>query len=171
MILSIGGLLAAACGSDKNSGGTTKQTTGPAETVASTTPASGGTEATTAPASTETGSSVSGEVDTKPLIIARNMDITSGDPSRAVCDTCQFVFNALYQTLVGLDRDNKTLTPLLATSWDVNSDSTEYTFHLDPAAKFSDGSPVESKDVAFSLLRLKNLTTSRRSTRRTRKRL
>jgi peptide/nickel transport system substrate-binding protein len=88
------------------------------------------------------------------------MDITSGDPSRAVCDTCQFVFNSLYQTLVGLDRDNKTLTPLLATSWDVNSDSTEYTFHLDPAAKFSDGSPVESKDVAFSLLRLKNLKVS-----------
>jgi peptide/nickel transport system substrate-binding protein len=35
-----------------------------------------------------------------------------------------------------------------------------YTFHLDPAAVFSDGSPVESKDVAFSLMRLKNLKVS-----------
>ncbi len=35
-----------------------------------------------------------------------------------------------------------------------------YTFHLAPDATFSDGTPVESKDVAFSLLRLKNLKVS-----------
>src|SRR3954452_9923100 len=60
------------------------------------------------------------EVDTTPLVIARNMDLTSLDPHRAVCDTCQFIFTSLYQTLVGLDTDNKTLIPSLAESWDVN---------------------------------------------------
>ena len=101
-----------------------------------------------------------GEVDTTPLVIARNMDLTSLDPHRAVCDTCQFVFTSLYETLVGLDTDNKTLIPSLAESWDINDDSTVYTFHLAPEATFSDGSPVESKDVEFSLLRLKNLKVS-----------
>jgi peptide/nickel transport system substrate-binding protein len=88
------------------------------------------------------------------------MDLTSLDPHRAVCDTCQFVFTSLYQTLVGLDTDNKTLIPGLAESWDINADSTEYTFHLAPDAMFSDGTPVEAKDVAFSLMRLKNLKVS-----------
>jgi peptide/nickel transport system substrate-binding protein len=100
------------------------------------------------------------EVDTTPLIIARNMDLTSLDPHRAVCDTCQFVFTSLYQSLVGLDTDNKTLVPSLAESWEINDDATVYTFHLAPDAVFSDGSPVESKDVAFSLMRLKNLKVS-----------
>jgi peptide/nickel transport system substrate-binding protein len=88
------------------------------------------------------------------------MDLTSLDPHRAVCDTCQFVFTSLYQTLVGLDTDNRTLIPSLAESWEISDDSTVYTFHLDPAATFSDGSPVEAKDVEFSLLRLKNLKVS-----------
>lgn len=98
-----------------------------------------------------------GTSDIKTLVIARNMDLTSTDPSRAICDTCQFVFSATYETLVGLADDNHTLTPRLATSWDSNKDNTEYTFHLDPKAKFADGSPVTSEDVKFSLMRLKNL--------------
>jgi peptide/nickel transport system substrate-binding protein len=169
-MLAVGTLVAAGCGSDddKASSTTAAATTtaaSTATTAAATTTAAGGAGTTAAPATTAGGSTAttgggSGTVDDKPLVIARNMDLVSGDPSRAVCDTCQFVFNSLYQTLVGLDRDNKTLTPLIAKSWDVNDDSTEYTFHLDPAAKFSDGSPVESKDVAFSLLRLKNLKVS-----------
>ena len=116
-----------------------------------------GTAETSAPAES-TGGEV--EVDTTPLIIARNMDLTSLDPHRAVCDTCQFVFTSLYQSLVGLDVDNKTLIPNLAESWEINDDSTVYTFHLAPEATFSDGSPVEAKDVAFSLMRLKNLKIS-----------
>ena len=101
-----------------------------------------------------------GEVDTNPLVIARNMDLTSLDPHRLVCDTCQFVFTSLYQTLIGLDTDNKTLIPNLAESWEISDDNTVFTFHLAPEATFSDGSPVEAKDVAFSLLRLKNLKVS-----------
>jgi len=129
-----------------------------APTPTSSAPASDTASAeSSAPAESATGTV---EVDTTPLVIARNMDLTSLDPHRAVCDTCQFIFTSLYQTLVGLDTDNKTLIPSLAESWDVSADSKVYTFHIAPDAVFSDGSPVESKDVAFSLMRLKILKVS-----------
>jgi peptide/nickel transport system substrate-binding protein len=89
------------------------------------------------------------------LVIARNMDLVDTDPSTAECDTCQIVFSATYQTLVTLANDNHTLVPELAKSWTSDSKHTVWTFHLDPAAKFSNGAPVTSADVKFSLLRLK----------------
>lgn len=167
-------LVAASCGGDDDDDNA--ESTAAATDTATESSAAESASATEAPTATDsgtasetasaessapaesTGSAV--EVDTTPLIIARNMDLTSLDPHRAVCDTCQFIFTSLYQTLVGLDTDNKTLIPNLAESWDINDDSTVYTFHLAPDAVFSDGSPVESKDVAFSLMRLKNLKVS-----------
>jgi peptide/nickel transport system substrate-binding protein len=148
-------LVAVSCGGDDDDDAE------PASTEAATATDGGTTDDTGSTGSTSP-SSTGGpaEVDTTPLVIARNMDLTSLDPHRAVCDTCQFVFTSLYQTLVGLDTDNKTLIPNLAESWEISDDSTVYTFHLAPDAVFSDGSPVESKDVAFSLIRLSNLKVS-----------
>jgi peptide/nickel transport system substrate-binding protein len=93
----------------------------------------------------------------KPLVIARAFDLNSLDPARAWCDTCQIYLTNVYETLVTLDADNTTLKPRLATSWTANADQSQYTFKLDPAAKFSDGSPVEAKDVKWSWERLKNV--------------
>ncbi|WP_142781847.1 ABC transporter substrate-binding protein [Agrobacterium sp. T29] len=90
------------------------------------------------------------------LVIARDMDVNSLDPARAWCDTCQIYNTSVYEQLVTLDKDNK-LQPLLATSWETNKDQTQFTFQLDPSAKFSDGSPVEAKDVKWSFERLKNI--------------
>ncbi|MFO1067871.1 MAG: ABC transporter substrate-binding protein [Geminicoccaceae bacterium] len=90
------------------------------------------------------------------LVIARDMDINSLDPHRSWCDTCQIYNSAVYQQLTTLDKDNK-VAPLLAESWQSNADQTQVTFKLDPDAKFSDGSPVEAKDVKWSFERLKNL--------------
>lgn len=95
--------------------------------------------------------------DDKPLVIARNMDLNSLDPARAFCDTCQIYVSSAYEALIGMAADNKTLVPLLASSWDVSDDQTMFTFHLDPKAVFSDGSPVESKDVKWSWERLANM--------------
>jgi len=55
--------------------------------------------------------------DSKPLVIARDMDLNSLDPSRAYCDTCQIYMNAVYETLLTIAPDNHTLTPVLAQSW------------------------------------------------------
>lgn len=93
------------------------------------------------------------------LVIARDMDINSLDPQHAWCDTCQIFNSSAYESLVTLDKDNK-LQPLLAKSWEVNPEQTQITLHLDPAAKFADGSPVEAKDVKWSFERLKNLKTN-----------
>jgi peptide/nickel transport system substrate-binding protein len=98
-----------------------------------------------------------GAVSDKPLVIARSMDVNSLDPQRAYCDTCQIFMTAVYETLIGLGSDNKTLVPRLATKWSANADLTEYTFDLDPAAKFADGSQVTSADVKFSWERLQGL--------------
>jgi peptide/nickel transport system substrate-binding protein len=95
--------------------------------------------------------------DSETLVIARSMDVNSLDPARAFCDTCQIYLSATYETLVTLGPDNQTLVPGLATSWDINPETTEFTFHLKPDAVFSDGSPVEAKDVVWSLQRLLNL--------------
>jgi peptide/nickel transport system substrate-binding protein len=92
------------------------------------------------------------------LVIARGMDVNSLDPQRAYCDTCQIYMTAVYETLIGLDvKDNKTLVPRLATKWESNPEQTEFTFTLDPKAKFADGSPVTSADVKFSWERLQGL--------------
>ena len=96
-----------------------------------------------------------------PLVIARDMDLSTLDPSRSFCDTCQLYLTATYETLIGLDpADNATFVPRLATSWEGNPENTQFTFTLDPNAVFSDGSPVEAKDVAWSWLRLRDIDAS-----------
>ena len=54
-------------------------------------------------------SSGSGGGSGKALLIARGMDVNSLDPQRAYCDTCQIFMTAVYETLIGLDKDNTTL--------------------------------------------------------------
>lgn len=97
--------------------------------------------------------------ESRTLVIARDMDINSLDPHRAWCDTCQIFNSSAYESLVTLDKDNK-IVPLLAKSWEINPEQTQITLQLDPAAKFADGSAVESKDVKWTFERLKNIKSS-----------
>ena len=91
------------------------------------------------------------------IVVARAMDLNSLDPARAYCDTCQIYLSAVYDTLLTLGPDNKTIVPDLATSWEVSPDVTTFTFHLNPVATFSDGTPVTATDVKWSMERLKNI--------------
>lgn len=97
-------------------------------------------------------SAVAAEDDT--LVIARSTDFNSLDPSRAWCDSCQIYLTAVYEPLVRVGRDNKTIEPRLAASWEIADDQVQYTFHLNSDATFSDGSSVEAADVKWSLERL-----------------
>jgi peptide/nickel transport system substrate-binding protein len=94
--------------------------------------------------------------DNVPLVIARDMDLNSLDPARAFCDTCEIYLAAVYEPLVTLDAADH-IVPLLAKSWEINSDQTHFVFHLAEQAAFSDGTPVSAKDVKFSFERLKNM--------------
>ncbi|MCL6284184.1 ABC transporter substrate-binding protein [Ruegeria sp. 2012CJ41-6] len=96
------------------------------------------------------------QADEQPLIIARDMDLNALDPARAWCDTCQIYLTSVYEQLATLDKDNQ-IQPLLAESWEIADKQTLFTFKLNPAAKFSDGSPVEAKDVKWSFERLSNI--------------
>ena len=100
--------------------------------------------------------------DAKTLVIARDMDINSLDITRGWCDTCMIYNAAVYDGLLGLDAKNK-LVPVIAESWEASADQTTFTFKLNPKAKFSDGSPVEAKDVKWSWERLKNIKNAARA--------
>lgn len=91
------------------------------------------------------------------VVIARNMDVNSLDPAAGFCDTCQIYFSSVYESLVGLAADNETIVPRLASKWEINADQTQFTFTIAEGAVFADGSPVEAKDVKWSLERLANL--------------
>ncbi len=79
-------------------------------------------------------------------------DLTTLDPA-LVMAADQPSLNAIsmiYTGLVQLD-DKLQVEPQLAQSWDVSSDGTSYTFHLRQGLKFSDGTPITSADVAYSI--------------------
>lgn len=55
------------------------------------------------------------------------------------------LMNLVFEGLVGWGKDNK-IEPRLAESWEVSMDGRTYTFRLRPDLKFSDGTPLTSKD-------------------------
>ncbi|MFN8624037.1 MAG: ABC transporter substrate-binding protein [Chloroflexota bacterium] len=60
-------------------------------------------------------------------------------------------WNTIFNTLVKVDADSKTVVPDLADSWEVSEDGTQYTFHLHPGVKWHDGEPFTANDVAFTI--------------------
>jgi peptide/nickel transport system substrate-binding protein len=56
-----------------------------------------------------------------------------------------------YDLLVNFSPDDLSPAPGIAESWDVSDDQKTVTFHLVKGAKWSDGEPITSKDVKFSL--------------------
>jgi len=56
-----------------------------------------------------------------------------------------------FSTLVDVDSDEVTILPDLAESWEVSDDATTYTFHLNPAAVWTDGEPVTADDVVWTI--------------------
>ncbi len=57
----------------------------------------------------------------------------------------------IYETLLAYNRLDGTIKPWLATSYSLNSNATSITFHLRQGVKWSDGSPLTSADVVFTL--------------------
>ncbi len=77
-------------------------------------------------------------------------DLPSLDPAKA-SDAQDFtVIGLIYGGLVRFDGDLHVI-PDLAESWSVSDDGLTYTFKLVPDAKFSDGTPITSADVIWSL--------------------
>ncbi|UFU06724.1 ABC transporter substrate-binding protein [Ruania halotolerans] len=92
------------------------------------------------------------------LTVSTSFVVNSLDPGQVYEATGALAVHAMYDTLVTFEgSDVTTPVPLLAESWEVNEDATEFTFTLTDGAVFSDGSPVTAEDVVFSINRLHNL--------------
>ena len=52
----------------------------------------------------------------------------------------ELMADIVFSTLVDVDSDEVTILPDLAETWDASADATTYTFNLNPAAVWSDGS-------------------------------
>ena len=63
----------------------------------------------------------------------------------------------VYEPLVNLAADTAEPAPLLAESWTVSDDGTEYTFTLQQGVTFHDGTPFNAEAVKYSIDRVKGV--------------
>jgi peptide/nickel transport system substrate-binding protein len=131
----------AACGSDSKATTTTGST-------GSTTPGAD----TTAP----------GSDTTAPAVKGGSLKVSGGVPSSAsatldpvlVNDGAGLTLLSQVGQFLVISQSDMSLAGSLATKWEPNSDASEWTFTLNPAAKFSDGKPVTAADVVATFGRL-----------------
>ena len=94
-------------------------------------------------------------------------DITSLDPAFARDQANIWAVNQVYNSLLQLD-DHLVVKPCIAKSWDVTADAKTYTFHLRQDVYFHDapcfpgnkGRKVTSRDVLYSLERIRDPQTA-----------
>lgn len=84
------------------------------------------------------------------LVIASGQDIPNFDPHTATGYSASFFMRNVYDPLVRVSGNPPEPQPGLAESWEINEDGTEFTFKLNPAAKFHSGNPVTADDVVYS---------------------
>ena len=64
--------------------------------------------------------------------------------------TAASIFGLMYESLLGRDPLSVESAPGLAKSWSISEDKQTFTFHLDPDARWSDGRPITTEDVAWT---------------------
>ena len=72
------------------------------------------------------------------------------NPLNADSSYGQFVVDILFHSLTRFN-DDVEFAPRLADSWEINEDNTEFTFHLNPDAKWHDGTPITAADVEYTV--------------------
>jgi peptide/nickel transport system substrate-binding protein len=80
-------------------------------------------------------------------------DVSSLNPVLASSHFDRFVEFYLFTPMIHLDHDLQP-APGLAEKWEISDDGKRYTFHLNPAATFSDGTPVRASDALFTLKKI-----------------
>src|SRR5215469_6632621 len=78
--------------------------------------------------------------------------LVPGDPALTPDLISSLAIENVFTGLVQLGDDLK-VHPQLESSYDISSDNLTYTFHLRPNLLFSDGTPLTSTDVAYSINR------------------
>jgi peptide/nickel transport system substrate-binding protein len=84
------------------------------------------------------------------LVLVRNQDFATFNPDLAQNDSI-FIQQQIFEPLYMINQDGKTVKPWLAKSSSVSADKLTWTIKLRTDVKFSDGTPMTSADVKFSL--------------------
>ena len=84
------------------------------------------------------------------LVLVRNQDFATFNPDLAQNDSI-FIQQQIFEPLYMISQDGKTVKPWLAKSSSVAADKLTWTIKLRTDIKFSDGAPMTSADVKFSL--------------------
>ena len=161
--------LLAACGSGSNGGATSSAATsaaattsgGAASSAAATSAASSSAAASSAAGSSAAGSSAAGSsapssaaVTGKPggtINLVRAQDAIGFDKTMVFSNASIWVYVNFWETLTIGSADGTKVEPWLAESWEQSDDKLTWTFHLKQGVTFSDGTPMTSADVKFSL--------------------
>ncbi len=85
------------------------------------------------------------------LVVARPADATLWDPKFTNDNNSLWAQHQVFATLVQNSADGTELKPWLAESWEINEDSSVFTFTLRDNAKFCNDTPITAEDVKFSL--------------------
>ncbi len=88
------------------------------------------------------------------LVIGSQFDVPTLDPHRTTSITVAGLSSLLFDTLLSIDYDLRTLHPGLAKQWDVSADGLTYTFHLRDDVKFHSGRKLSATDVKYSFERI-----------------
>ncbi|MDN7242618.1 ABC transporter substrate-binding protein [Planococcus sp. N028] len=91
--------------------------------------------------------------DDKVFNFATNEDIPQLDPHGSAANTAFRATYMLYDRLFTFEGSSTEPQPMLAESYEVSDDGTEYTFNLVKNATFHDGSPVTAEAVQYSFTR------------------
>src|ERR1700693_1098253 len=84
------------------------------------------------------------------LVVVRNQDLATLDPDPAQNDSI-FIQEQMYEPLFQNLQNGKGVVPLLAKSSSLGKDGLTWTIPLRTDVKFSDGTPMTSADVKFSI--------------------
>lgn len=91
------------------------------------------------------------------LVMVRSAPILTLVPTLPAENGSIWALEELFDTLLFPTEDGKDVKPGLATEWKQSEDGLEWTFKLRSGVKFSDGTPMTSKDVKFSLDQASNV--------------
>jgi len=87
------------------------------------------------------------------LTIGWAIETKTLDPVNNTQNPDIWVMVNIYDQLLRVGPDGKTIEPDLATSYTSSNGGTVFTFHLRKGVKFQDGTPLKASDVAFALNR------------------
>ena len=87
------------------------------------------------------------------MLISIGLEPSSLDPHRNTGSSESAIIAALWEPLVVWNEDASGVVPAAAARWEISPDGHVYTFHLDPANRWSNGEPVTASQWVESLVR------------------